>query len=901
MEFRIKVFTRKIVCCLFCIVFAGAVFQYPAYAADSSKVVYQVDEDYPPLTYTNGNYIYGFDPDLTNLIFNTADYKVEHSYDKWELVYKRLVEGEIDTAGIIAVTEARKKEVLYTDNIFNSSISVYTRAGYRDISLKDLKTLKVGVGKGYYSEGVLKEKVGSTNYGAYEDLSEAITDLESGKLDAIFENEQLIDTLLISLKMKGSIVSKLEHLYPREYAYAVSKNRPDLVEYMNKRIRQLKRSGVFEAVYTKYYYTHSDYYKRNLLIKIIVIVAVAVTTVTALILLLRFYITLLKKRLAVNYNKLSIANDELTATHEELQAQFEEIQAQYEEIEASKIALEKSEERYRLVAEGANDGLWDWDLTTDTVFLSEKWAKRMGYQEPDIHDFLSKWAQDILKEDQDKIREYYQTCEQENSQNFDVEYRLLTNQNQLIWILLKAKVLRDAEGKAIRMAGSITDITDTKEHEEKIFRLAYYDFLTNIPNRIMLNDKLERILKERNQNVYTALYYIDLDNFKHINDTLGHDYGDVLLKLVAKELETLRVNDYSVYRAGGDEFVALIENITARDEIVLWADRIHSLICHHWMLGDCEVYVSASIGVTVIPDDGQEYQKILRNADTAMYTAKEAGRSNYKFFSEEMLSEVTIRTEMEADLRKALERGEFRLYYQPCIRMSDGKVIGMEALIRWFHQKKGLISPAEFIPIAEETGLIKQIGRWVLEEACRQSRTWQEQGPYGIPIAVNVSKIQLEDEDFVTDLASLLEVAGIDPRYLQIEITESCIIKSIEVSVEKLREIRKMGIHILLDDFGTGYSSLYYLQNLPIDVVKIDKSFVDSIAVKARNTLIIDDIISIAHKSEMTVIAEGVETEDQFNYLMDEDCDAMQGYYRCKPLPREEVEKWISHYLKGNL
>lgn len=900
MKFRIKVFTKGIVCFLFCMVLAGMMFPYPVCADDSSKVVYQVDENYPPLTYTNGNYIYGFDPDLTNLIFNTADYNLERSYDKWERVYERLVKGEIDTAGIIAVTQERKKDVLYTDNVFTSSISVYTREGYRDISLKDLKDLKVGVGKGYYSEGVLKEKVGVTNYTAYEDLSQAIADLASGKLDAVFENEQLIDALLVSLKMKGSIVSKLEHLYPREYAYAVSKNRPDLVNYINKRIRQLKKSGVFEAVYTKYYYTHSDYYNRNLLIKIVAGFAIAVITVTLFILLLRFYINVLKRKLAVNYNKLSIANDELTATHEELQAQFEEIQAQYEEIEASKTALEKSEERYRLVAEGANDGLWDWDLITDTVFLSEKWAKRLGYQEPNIHNFLSKWSQDMLKEDQEKIREYYQACEQENSQNFAAEYRL-TRQDQLIWILIKAKVLRDAEKKAVRMAGSITDITDTKEHEEKIFRLAYYDFLTNIPNRVMLNDKLEHILKEQNPDTCTALYYIDLDNFKHVNDTLGHDYGDALLKLVAKELETLREKDYSVYRAGGDEFVALIENITARDEIVIWADRIHNLICHHWMIGDHEVYVSASVGVTVIPDDGLDYQKILRNADTAMYTAKEAGRSNYKFFNEEMLSEVTIRTAIEADLRKALERGEFRLYYQPCIRMSDGKVIGMEALIRWFHPKKGLISPVEFIPIAEETGLIKRIGRWVLEEACRQSRIWQEQGLYGIPIAVNVSKIQLEDERFVTDLASLLEVSGIDPRCLQIEITESCVIKSMEVSVEKLKEIRKMGIHILLDDFGTGYSSLCYLQSLPIDVVKIDKSFVDSIAVKARNTLIIDDIISIAHKSEMTVIAEGVETEDQFNYLMDEECDAMQGYYRCKPLPREDVEKWISHYLKGNL
>jgi polar amino acid transport system substrate-binding protein len=276
-----------------------------------------------------------------------------------------------------------------------------------------------------------------------------------------------------------------------------------------------------------------------------------------------------------------------------------------------------------------------------------------------------------------------------------------------------------------------------------------------------------------------------------------------------------------------------------------------------------------------------------------MYAAKELGKGGYKFFHEDMFQKVAKRTELEADLRKALEKQEFTLYYQPYFNITDGRIVGMEALIRWFHNKKGYIPPSDFIPVAEETGLIKEIGQWVLEEACHQSKRWEHQGLRNLPIAVNVSKIQLEDRRFVTDLTRLLGDLELDPRFLQLEITESCIMKSMEHSIEKLDAIKHMGIRISLDDFGTGYSSLNYLQTLPIDIVKIDRSFVNEISRRPHNTLIINDIISIAHKSQMSVIAEGVETEDQLSYLRQENCDAMQGFYRCRPLPGKEVEQWL--------
>ena len=878
---------------LLLLLFSALLPSQQAAASDSSRVLYQVDENYPPFTYANQNHIYGFDPDFTNLIFNTNEYHVDYSTDRWPKVYERLVKGEIDIGGIIAVTDERKKEVLFSDTVFVSYIAVYTRSDFRGITLDDIDNLSVGVGRGYYSESILKNELQMTKYTAYDDLSQAIKDLASGKIDVILENQQLMDNLLVTLKEKGSIITQISGIYPRDHAYAINKNRPDLVNYINGRMMQLKRNGVFEEIYTKYFYTHSYEYKKKEFIKIVLGSVSVIVAVSLIIFLMKLYISLLRKRLAENYTKLSVANDELSATHEELQAQYEEIQAQYEEINSHRLALEQSEERYRLVAEGASDGLFDWDIPSDRLYLSEKWAEKIGFDKPNVHDFSLKWYQYISEMDKSKVLEYYLECQEKMTDQFHFEYRLCINNGDIIWVSMKAKIIRDAKNRMVRMSGSITDINEVKQKEERIYRLAYHDFLTGIPNRVLLQEQMKRILTVPHDNCYSAIYCIDLDNFKQINDTLGHDYGDLLLKTLAKELMELKSEDYFLFRSGGDEFIAIIENISSKEEIAVWAENMNNLICQHWFIAGSEVFVTASIGITVVPDDGLNPQKLLRNADTAMYAAKEMGKGGYKFFHEDMFQKVAKRTELEADLRRALEKQEFVVYYQPYFNITDGSIAGMEALIRWFHNKKGYIPPSDFIPVAEETGMIKEIGQWVLEETCRQSKRWEHQGLRNLPIAVNVSKIQLEDRRFVTDLTRLLGDLELDPRFLQLEITESCIMKSMEHSIEKLDAIKNMGIRISLDDFGTGYSSLNYLQTLPIDIVKIDRSFVNEISRRPHNTLIINDIISIAHKSQMSVIAEGVETEDQLSYLRQENCDAMQGFYRCRPLPGKEVEQWL--------
>ncbi len=856
-------------------------------AAEPVELIYQADRNYPPLTFSTQTELYGFDPDFANLIFNSIDYKVKYSCNNWSKVFDDIMNGKTDIGGILVVTEERKQKVLFTDILLYSSVSVYTRNTYRNITIRDLDKITVGVGKRYYTESILKNELGITDYVTYEDLSQAIDDLVNGKIDAIFEDHWLMDGILVASRQKGAITAQINDLYRLPQAYAVNRNKPELVKYMNQRIRQLKKNGVYEELYMKYFYSHSDYYLESKRKNNIMIISSVLAGTILLLLLIRIYINMLKQKLSTNYINLQHANNELAAVYEELQSQ-------YEEIEINRKELAESEERYRLIAEGANDGLWDWDIIHDQAFISDKWAKKIGMSKEQVSNFSAHWNNAVDKEIKAELHEYFLLCQHSENNDFIYEFQWKTEESETLWVLIKAKIVRDDNGRIIRMAGSISDINEKKNHENAIHKLAYYDYLTDIPNRVMLNDKLSRLIRVAAEfNYMAALYYVDLDNFKHINDTLGHEYGDMLLKAVARELLKLKENNYDVFRVGGDEFIIIISDVKSREEAKSWADRILSLIRKDWSLPDGETYVSASIGITLIPEDGIDYQKILKSADTAMYEAKEEGKGNYRFFHEDMLSKVRIRSEMEINLRKAIEKEEFEIYYQPYYFASDGRIAGIEALIRWFHPMMGCISPAVFIPVAEETGLIKEIGSWVLKNVCRQNKEWQERGLPRVPIAVNVTEIQLEDCDFITELQQNLSCTQLDPQYLHIEITESSIMKSISKSIDILKSIRKLGIEISLDDFGTGYSSLNYLQHLPIDTVKIDKCFIDEILNRRDEALILSEIISIAHKLKMNVIAEGVEEKEQYFYLNSKKCDCIQGYYFSVPLPKTRIEELL--------
>jgi diguanylate cyclase (GGDEF)-like protein len=439
---------------------------------------------------------------------------------------------------------------------------------------------------------------------------------------------------------------------------------------------------------------------------------------------------------------------------------------------------------------------------------------------------------------------------------------------------------------------------------EQIHVLAYYDGLTGLPNRLMFKEQLNRLLefaKRRNQLV--AILFLDLDNFKHINDTLGHDLGDKLLRAVTDRLiKWIRSSDYPsranvespiVSRLGGDEFTLYLADIGQVQDAAGVAQRILDVLSKPFMLDTYEVFITASVGITVFPLDGEDEDTLLKNADTAMYHAKDQGRNNYQFFTQSMNTAVTKRLSLENDLRKALERQEFVLYYQPQLDLRTGKVLGTEALIRWLHPDRGLILPTEFIPLSEETGLVVPIGQWALQAACAQNKALQAAGFPPMRVSANLSGRQILDPQLPQIVARILKDTGLNPKYLEVELTESILMKNKKTVLNTLHELREMGIRLSLDDFGTGYSSLSYLNIFPVDALKIDKSFVDNIPTNADNVALIRAIIAMAHSLKLKVLAEGVEAEQQLLFLREEGCDEVQGHLFSPAVPIEALEKLL--------
>jgi diguanylate cyclase (GGDEF)-like protein len=424
--------------------------------------------------------------------------------------------------------------------------------------------------------------------------------------------------------------------------------------------------------------------------------------------------------------------------------------------------------------------------------------------------------------------------------------------------------------------------------------LAYYDALTSLPNRMLFNDRLSHVLSYTDYGGQKlAVILLDLDRLKNINDSLGHAIGDLLLQDVAERLKNCFHNEYSVFRLGGDEFAIINTNITHVMDVAKAAQKIINVLNQPFMPGGHELSITASIGISLYSSDGADRETLTQNAETAMYRAKKMGRNNYQFYTPEMNAEGAKQLSLESSLRKALEREEFLLHYQPQIDMSTGRIIGMETLIRWYHPKLGLISPADFIPLAEESGLIVPIGNWVLHSACEQNKAWQEAGFPPIIVSVNLSARQFQQKNLVETIASILTETGLEARWLKLEITESVVMHNVEETVAALHELKAIGVHIAIDDFGTGYSSLSYLKCFPIDTLKIDRSFVRDITTNSNDAVIALAVITLAHNLKLKVIAEGVETEEQLVYLRKYHCDQMQGYLFSRPVSAEQFKKLL--------
>ncbi len=461
------------------------------------------------------------------------------------------------------------------------------------------------------------------------------------------------------------------------------------------------------------------------------------------------------------------------------------------------------------------------------------------------------------------------------------------------WLTVSA--IQRPQEPATNYVWALRDISEIKRNEEQITYLAYHDALTGLPNRMLFNDRLNIAMAHAQRNKLTlAILFLDLDNFKNINDGLGHATGDQLLQQLAERLTDLVRDEDTVARLGGDEFIMLLEGKRDPQYSVRVADRILESFKKPFAVGENDLHVTGSIGITIFPEDGEDLETLVANADMAMYRAKAQGRNSYTMFTKAMNSKIKKRMAMEGALRKAVEQEEFTVFYQPKVELGSGGVVGMEALVRWLRPDEGMVSPGDFIPVAEETGLIVDIGQWVLAQACRQAQQWHEQGYDKLHISVNLSPRQFQQKDLVPTVHGSLNSTGLPPQFLELEVTESMVMNDVDDAIITLEELADLGVELSMDDFGVGYSNLYYLKRFPMNTLKIDKSFVQDITSEPDDRSIVDTIINMSRSLKLKVIAEGVETNEQLKFLKDLECDQMQGFLFSRPLPPEEITQLLA-------
>ena len=561
-------------------------------------------------------------------------------------------------------------------------------------------------------------------------------------------------------------------------------------------------------------------------------------------------------------------------------------------IHRRRYQLQASEARYSRAARGANDGLWDWDLRTGKTFFSARWNAQLGLAEEAMVTSFDHWLTRVHPQDIDRLQADIADHIAGSTSHFENMHRVVLDDGVVCWVLARGLAERDDEGKAIFVAGSLTDMNEQKQFEDQLLHDAFHDVLTGLPNRALFLNRLTHSVarRQRNKESLYAVLFLDIDRFKVVNDSLGHEVGDRLLVEVARRLEScIRPGD-TVARLGGDEFTILLDEISGKEAAVKVANRIHEVLHTPFELEDQQITTSISIGIALSSTGTNRPEDLIRDADTAMYKAKQGGRARHEIFTRQMHEHAVTRLRLENDLRAAIENGQLHLFYQPIVDLRKGTIEGLEALARWQHPQRGLVSPSQFIPIAEETGLIDQLGWWVLEEATQQLSDWRRENEdlARLRINVNLSGRQFRQRDLSNGVVELLKRTGLPPSQLNLEITETVVMEVGGRSREILSRLRSEGVRVCIDDFGTGYSSLKYLHSFDIDVLKIDQSFVSSIA-RGHRPAIIQSILDLSKSLDMTVTAEGVETQEQLDVLRELNCESAQGYFFSRPLPVEEI------------
>jgi diguanylate cyclase (GGDEF)-like protein/PAS domain S-box-containing protein len=574
---------------------------------------------------------------------------------------------------------------------------------------------------------------------------------------------------------------------------------------------------------------------------------------------------------------------------EALEGIVEDITARME----SDLALREAERRYRSLFDNAIEGIFR--TTPDGRYLDANaaLARIYGFDTPQQ---LIDTLQDIRSElyvDPTRREEFMRIVKARGSIS-GFESQVYRKNGDVIWISENARAVLDDAGNVLHYEGTVEDVTERHLYQARIEQQANYDTLTGLANRSLLHDRIQQaILSAASYGTRLAVVFIDLDRFKFINDSLGHHVGDQLLRNVAERFKDC-VREYdTVARLGGDEFVLLINGESGPDSVATVVEHVLEAVATPWRYGSSEFEITCSVGVALYPDDGADAVTLLKHADSAMYRAKEHGRNNFQFFTDDLNALMKERFELESNLRRALDRGQFELYYQPRIALGSRSVVGCEALIRWRLTNGEAVAPSRFIPVAEETGLIGPIGEWVLRTACIQNKRWQDSGLPPCVVSVNVSPRQFRSTNFKATLRRALDESGLDPQYLEIEVTESMVMHDGEQMIDALQAIKSLGVHLSVDDFGTGYSSLSYLKRFPVDRLKIDRSFVNDLATDADSAAIVRTIIALGRNLGLKVLAEGVESDAQVEFLLANGCDELQGFWFSKPVSAWRMQKLL--------
>ncbi|MFC0187807.1 putative bifunctional diguanylate cyclase/phosphodiesterase [Fictibacillus aquaticus] len=561
-----------------------------------------------------------------------------------------------------------------------------------------------------------------------------------------------------------------------------------------------------------------------------------------------------------------------------------------EEIELHKDTHEElkvNRERLQNIFDCIDVAIWSHNIKAEKLMISPGIEKLYGIPMERFFEDVQLWSKVIHPDDAGIMEE--RAAKVAKGEIVTSEYRIIWPNGEIRWIQDRGIPFLDEDQTLAEFHSVLFDITDRKQSEHTINQLAFYDELTGLPNLTGFIKRVEtKLVKARVEKKSLAVLFLDLDRFKVVNDTLGHSFGDRLLQQVSQLLIKTIGEHGEAFRRGGDEFIITLENIH-KEELQRITSSIIAAFKRPFFLGGQEIYTSPSIGISIFPEHGEDVESLLKNADSALYLAKERGRNNGQFFSENLNERIKKKLQVEHGLHKALENNEFRLVYQPQFELSTGQMIGAEALLRWEHPKQGVISPVDFIPVAEETGLIIPIGEWVINEACRQHRYWQDKGYNGLLVAVNISARQLLDETFTATIERAIHENGLYPENLELEITESTM-HNIEESLPVLNRLKEMGVSISIDDFGTGYSSLAYLMHLPINTLKIDKMFIQDTGRSPKSDAIVKTIINMGNNLGFNVIAEGIEEASQVEYLEKLGCQQGQGYFFSRPVEAGELE-----------